>query len=71
MNPASILAGLLIMAFAALGSAKLAAVPAMRARGGAVVAHLRKGDGVREIAPAVVLGVVTLTLLLLVVGDLR
>ena len=117
MNPASMLAGLLIVAFAALGSAKLAAVPAMRAKaehvgfsvsayrrigfaevlavigllvgafvpvagalaaagllvllGGAVVAHLRNGDGVREIAPAVVLGVVTLSFLLLVVGDLR
>ena len=35
--------------------------------GGAVVAHLRNGDGVRDIAPAVVLGVVTLTFLLLVV----
>jgi hypothetical protein len=32
MNPASILAGLLIVAFAALGSAKLAAVPAVRAK---------------------------------------
>ena len=94
MNPASILAGLLIMAFAALGSAKLAAVPAMRAKaqhvglsvsayrrigfaevlavlGGAIVAHLRNGDGLREIAPAVVLGLVALSFLLLVVGDLR
>jgi hypothetical protein len=117
VNPASILAGLLIVAFAALGSAKLAAVPVMRTRaehvgvsvsayrrigslevlavlgllvgafvpvigalaaagllmllGGAVVVHLRNGDGVREIAPAVVLGVVTLTFLLLVVADLR
>ena len=32
MNPAWILGGLLVVAFAALGSAKLAAVPAMRAR---------------------------------------
>jgi hypothetical protein len=117
MNPTSILAGLLVVAFAALGSAKLAAVPAMRARaahvgfgvsayrrigllevlavlgllvgalvpvigalaavglllllGGAVLTHLRKGDGVREIAPALVLGLVTLTYLLLVLGDLR
>jgi len=105
------------VAFAALGSAKLAAVPAMRAKaehvgfsvsayrrigfaevlavigllvgafvpvagalaaagllvllGGAVVAHLRNGDGMREIVPAVVLGLVTLSFLLLVVGDLR
>jgi len=117
MNPTSILAGILVVAFAALGSAKLAAVPAMRAKaehvgfsvaayrrigllevlavvgllvgafvpvigalasagllmllGGAVVAHLRNGDRLREIAPAVVLGLVTLSLLLLVVGDLR
>jgi DoxX-like family len=117
MNPTSILASLLIVAFAATGSAKLAAVPAMRTAaehvgfsvsayrrigslevlaaiglivgafvpvigalaaggllvllGGAVLAHLRNGDGVREIAPAVVLGVGTLTFLLLVVGGLR
>jgi DoxX-like protein len=117
MNPTSVLAGLLVVAFAALGSAKLAAVPAMRTRaehvgfgvsayrrigalevlavvgllvgafapvigalaaagllmllGGAFVVHLRNGDGVREIAPAVVLGLVNLTFLLLVVGDLR
>ena len=117
MNPTSILAGILVVAFAALGSAKLAAVPAMRARaehvgfsvaayrrigllevlavvgllvgafvpvigalaaagllmllGGALVAHLRNGDGVREIAPALVLGLVTLSFLVLVVGDLR
>jgi DoxX-like family len=117
MNPTPILTGLLVLAFAAAGSAKLAAIPAMRARaehvgfsvsayrrigllevlgvlgllvgafvpligalaaagllillGGALVAHLRTGDGVREIAPAVVLGLVTLTFLFLVVGDLR
>jgi hypothetical protein len=113
----AILAGLMVVAFAAAGSAKLAAVPAMRNRaehvgfsvaayrrigvlevlavlgllvgafvplvgalaagglllllGGAVVAHVRSGDGVREIAPAVLLGAVTLTFLLLVVADLR
>jgi len=117
MSPTSFLAGLVVVAFTALGSAKLAAVPAMRARaehvgysvsayrrigllevlavvgllvgafvpvisalaaagllvllGGAVVVHVRNGDGVREILPAVVLGVVTLSLLLLLVGDLR
>ena len=117
MSPTPILAGLLVVAFAALGSAKLAAVPAMRTRaehvgfsvsayrrigllevlavfglllgafvpligalaaagllmllGGALVTHLRNGDGMREIAPAVVLGLVTLTYLLLVLGDLR
>ena len=117
MTPTPILAGLLVLAFAAAGSAKLAAVPAMRARaahvgfsvaayrrigllevlgvlgllvgafvpaagalaaaglltllGGAVVAHLRNGDGLRELTPALVLGLVTVSYLLLVVGDLR
>ena len=117
MNPTSILAGLLIVPFAALGSAKLAAVPAMRAKAqhvgfsvsayrrigvaevlavigllvgafvpvvgalaaagllmllcGACVAHLRNGDGLREIAPALVLSLVTLGFLLLVLGSLR
>ena len=37
MNPTSILAAVLVIAFAAFGTAKLAAVPAMRARAG----HLR------------------------------
>lgn len=117
MTTTTILAGLLVVAFAALGSAKLAAAPAMRAKaehvgfsvsayrrigflevlaviglllgafvpvigalaaagllvllGGAIVTHLRNGDGIREIAPAVVLGLVTLSFLLLVVADLR
>ena len=117
MNPVSILAGLMVVAFATLGSAKLAAVPAMRAKaehvglsvaayrrigllevlavigllvgafvpvigvlaaagllmllGGAVVTHLRNGDGLREIAPAVILGLISLAYLLLVVADLR
>ena len=117
MTHTSILAGILIVAFAALGSAKLAAVPAMRAKaghvgfsvsayrrigllevlavigllvgafvpmigalaaagllmllGGAVVAHLRNGDGLREIVPAVVLGLVALSFLLLMGGHLR
>jgi hypothetical protein len=117
MNSTAILAGLLVVAFAALGSAKLAAVPAMRTKaehvgysvaayrriglleviaavgllvgafvpvigvlaaagllmllGGAFVVHLRNGYGVREVVPAVVLGLVTLTFLVLAVGDLR
>ena len=117
MTPTPILAGLMVVAFAAAGSAKLAAVPAMRVRaehvgfsvaayrrigllevlgvlgllvgafvpiigalagagllmllGGACIAHLRNGDGLREMAPAVVLGLVTVSFLLLVVGDLR
>ena len=117
MNPTPILAGLLVVAFAAAGSAKLAAVPAMRAKaahvgfsvsayrriglleilavlgllvgaflpligalaaagllmllGGALVTHLRNGDGVREIAPALALGLVSLAYLVLMVGSLR
>ena len=39
--------------------------------GGAVVAHLRNGDGIREVGPAVVLSLVTLSYLLLVVVSLR
>jgi hypothetical protein len=117
MTTTTILAALLVIAFTVLGAAKLAAVPAMRARaehvgfsvagyrriglleilavvgllvgafipvigalaavgllmllGGALITHLRNGDGVREIAPAVVLGLVALAYLALVVGDLR
>jgi len=117
MNPTPILAGILVVAFTVIGSAKLAAVPAMRARaahvgfsvaayrrigllevlgvmgllvgafvpgigalaaaglvlllGGAVVAHVRTGDGPREIAPAVVLGLVSVGFLLLTVAAPR
>ena len=117
MTATTILAGVLVVAFAALGSAKLAAVPAMRARaahvgfsvaayrriglleilgvlgllvgallpvigalaaaglllllGGAMIAHLRSGDGPRELAPALVLGLATLAFLILMVGGLR
>jgi hypothetical protein len=117
MTATTILAGVLVVAFAAAGAAKLAAVPAMRARaahvgfsvaayrriglleilgvlgllvgallpvigalaaaglllllGGAMIAHLRSGDGPRELAPAVVLGLATLAFLILVVGGLR
>jgi DoxX-like family len=116
MSPTPILAGVLVIAFAVLGSAKLAAVPAMRARaahvdvsvdayrrigfleilavlgllagafvpqvgalaavglllllGGALVVHVRNGDGVVEIAPAAILGAVTLAYLVLVIGTL-
>ena len=114
MSPTPILAGVLVVAFAVLGSAKLAAVPAMRARaahvdvsvdayrrigfleilavlgllagavvpplgalaavglllllGGAIAVHVRNGDGVAEIAPAAILGGVTLAYLVLVIG---
>jgi DoxX-like family len=116
MNPITILAGLLVVAFTAFGTAKLAAVPAMRAKAahvgfsvtayrriglleilgvvgllvgafvpvigalaaaglllllaGAFVTHLRNGDGIRELAPAVVLALLTLGYLLLVIGPL-
>jgi hypothetical protein len=117
MTATAILAGVLVVAFTAAGAAKLAAVPAMRARaahvglsvaayrrigsleilgvlgllagalvpvigalaaaglllllGGAVLAHLRSGDGPRELAPALVLGLTSLAFLILMVGDLR
>jgi uncharacterized membrane protein YphA (DoxX/SURF4 family) len=117
MNPIAILAGLLVVAFTTLGSAKLAAIPAMRQRAqhvgysvaayrrigllevlavvgllvgafvplvgamaaagllmllaGACVVHLRNRDGLREMAPSLVLGLVTVSYLVLVVGTLR
>ena len=117
MTATTILAGVLVVAFAAAGAAKLAAVPAMRARaahvgfsvaayrriglleilgvlgllvgallpaigalaaaglllllGGAMIAHLRSGDGPRELAPALVLGLATLAFLILLIGGLR
>jgi hypothetical protein len=117
MNATTVLAGVLIVAFTAAGAAKLAAVPAMRARaahvgfsvaayrrigtleilgvlgllagalvpmigalaaaglllllGGAVLTHLRSGDSPRELLPAVVLGLTTLAVLILMVGGLR
>lgn len=116
MNATTVLAGVLVVAFGALGLAKLAAVPAMRARAahvgfsidayrrigaleilavlgiilglampvmgalaatglvlllvGAVVAHLRNGDGIRELAPALVLGAAAATFVGLVLGGL-
>jgi hypothetical protein len=116
MNATPVLAAVLVVAFGVLGSAKLAAVPAMRSRaahvgftadayrrigaleilavlgiligaavpvigalaatglvlllGGAVVAHLRNGDGFRELAPALVLGTVAIAFVALVVGGL-
>ena len=117
MNATAVLAGVLVVAFIVLGSAKLAAAPAMRARaehvgfsvdayrrigaleilavvgilvgvavpvigalaatglvlllGGAVVTHLRNGDAVRDVAPAVVLGVVATVYAVLVLNGLR
>jgi hypothetical protein len=117
MNTTYVLAGVLVVAFGLLGSAKLAAVPAMRARaehvgysvgayrrigvleilavlgilvgaavpaigalaatglilllGGAMVIHLRNGDGIRELAPSLVLGAVAVAFVVLMLGDLR
>jgi hypothetical protein len=117
MNATPVLAGVLVVAFVALGTAKLVAVPAMRARaehvgfsvdayrrigaleilavvgilvgvavpvvgalaaiglvlllGGAVATHLRNGDAVGEVAPAVVLGVVAAVYAVLMVVGLR
>jgi hypothetical protein len=112
----TVLAGILVLAFALTGGAKLAAAPAMRSRahhsgfsvaayrriglleivavvglllgvalpvvgalaaiglvlllGGAIVVHLRNGDGLRELAPALVLGLVALAYLVLALGRL-
>ena len=85
MNATAILAGALVVVFGLLGAAKLAAVPAMRVRaehvgmtvdayrllGGAVAVHLRNGDGVPDLAPAVVVGLLSVTFLVLAVGHLR
>jgi hypothetical protein len=114
MNATPVLAAVLAVAFGLLGSAKLAAVPAMRARaehvgygvdayrrigaleilavlgilvgaavpvigllaatglvlllGGAVIVHLRNGDGFRELAPSLVLGAVAVAFVILVLG---
>lgn len=109
MNTAAVLTVVLAIAFAAIGGAKLLAVPSMRARAahvglgvdayrligalevagaaglvtglavpllraaaalglllllvGAVVAHLRVKDGVKDMAPAIVLGALAAALL--------
>ena len=49
----------------------LAAAGLLMLLGGAVVAHLRNGDGLRELAPALVLGAVAVAFVVLVLGDLR
>lgn len=117
MNATTVLAAVLVVVFGAFGLAKLAAVPAMRARAahvgfsvdayraigvleilavlgilvgaavpmigalaasglvlllvGAVVAHLRHGDGIRELAPALVLGAVAAAFVALVLANPR
>ena len=62
--------GLLLGAFVPVIGA-LAAAGLLMLLGGALLVHLRHGDGVREIAPVLVLGVVTLTYLVSMVGELR
>ena len=49
----------------------LAAAGLLLLLGGAMIAHLRSGDGPRELAPALVLGLATLAFLILMVGGLR
>ena len=116
MNATVVLAGVLAVVFGVLGSAKVAAAPAMRARaedvgfsvdayrhigvleilavlgilagaavpvigalaatglvlllGGALITHLRNGDGFREMAPALVLGAVAVVFVILVLVDI-
>ena len=117
MIATTVLAGVLVLAFGVLGSAKVAASPAMRARAehvgfsmdayrwigvleilavlgilvgvvvpligalaalglvvllaGAVTAHLRNGDGWRELAPAGVLGAVAVAFVIAVLIHVR
>ena len=61
--------GLLVGPFVPVIGA-LAAAGLLMLLGGAIVTHLRNGDGMREIAPAVVLSLVTMAFLVLVVGSL-
>jgi hypothetical protein len=47
----------------------LAATGLVLLLGGAVMAHLRNGDGLRELAPALVLGAVAVAFVILVLGS--
>lgn len=49
----------------------LAATGLILLLGGAVIVHLRNGDGLRELAPSLVLGAVAVAFVVLVLGDLR
>ena len=49
----------------------LAATGLILLLGGAVVVHLRNGDGIRDLAPALVLGAVAAAFTILVLGGLR
>ena len=48
----------------------LAATGLVLLLGGAVIAHLRNGDGIRELAPALVLGAVAVAFVANVLGTL-
>ena len=61
-----LLAGALLPVIGALAAAGL-----LLLLGGAMIVHLRSGDGPRELAPALVLGLATLAFLILMVGGLR
>jgi hypothetical protein len=61
-------AGLLVGAALPLVGA-LAAIGLLLLLGGAVIAHLRNGDGARELAPSLVLGLVALAFVVLVLGQ--
>jgi hypothetical protein len=61
-----LLVGALVPVIGALAAAGL-----LLLLGGAVVVHLRSGDGPRELLPAVVLGLTTLAFLILMLGALR
>ena len=61
-----LLAGALVPVIGVLAAAGL-----LLLLGGAVVVHLRSGDGPRELVPAIVLGLATLAFLILALGGLR
>jgi hypothetical protein len=67
-----ILAGLGILVGAAVPLIGiLAATGMVLLLAGAVITHLRNGDGLRELAPALVLGAVAVAFVVLVLGDVR
>ena len=49
----------------------LAATGLVLLLGGAVIVHLRNGDGIRELVPSLVLGAVAVAFVVLVLGDVR
>ena len=61
-------AGLLVGAALPLVGA-VAAIGLLLLLGGAVIVHLRNGDGARELAPSLVLGLVALAFVVLLLGQ--